>query len=184
MFIMTSSNGNIFRVTGPLCGNSPNRSPVNSPHKNQWRGALMFSLICARKKDWVNNREAGDWKHHRAHYADTVMYMVFFVRILNCIRENYQKSMRKLLVTNSHTKRIKYMRPFSFHCTVSELSYMSTGMYYRLSIYRSYIWYDSAHSTITIIKPPSDLHTLTKPHTLRPSYGCLSWVMRRNMTSI
>ena len=29
--MMTSSNGNIFRVTGPLCGNSP--VPVNSPHK-------------------------------------------------------------------------------------------------------------------------------------------------------
>ena len=24
------------------------RSPVNFPHKGQWRGALMFSLICAR----------------------------------------------------------------------------------------------------------------------------------------
>ena len=23
------------------------RSPVNSPHKGQWRGALMFSVICA-----------------------------------------------------------------------------------------------------------------------------------------
>ena len=22
-------------------------SPVNSPHRGQWRGALMFSLICA-----------------------------------------------------------------------------------------------------------------------------------------
>ena len=36
------------------------RSPVNSPHKGQWRGALMFSLICAWITDWVNNREAGD----------------------------------------------------------------------------------------------------------------------------
>ena len=26
------------------------RSPVNSPHKGQWRGALMFSLICALNK--------------------------------------------------------------------------------------------------------------------------------------
>ena len=25
-------------------------SPVNSPHKSQWRGALMFSLICALNK--------------------------------------------------------------------------------------------------------------------------------------
>ena len=36
------------------------RSPVNSPHKGQWRGALMFSLICAWINTWVNNREAGD----------------------------------------------------------------------------------------------------------------------------
>ena len=44
--IMTSSNGNIFCVTGPLCG----KSPVNSPHKGQWCEALVFSLICARTK--------------------------------------------------------------------------------------------------------------------------------------
>ena len=36
------------------------RSPVNSPHKGQWRGALMFSLICARINRWANNRKAGD----------------------------------------------------------------------------------------------------------------------------
>ena len=44
------------------------RSPVNSPHKGQWRGALMFTLICARLNGWVNNREAGDLRRHRAHY--------------------------------------------------------------------------------------------------------------------
>ena len=33
-------------------------SPVNSPHKGQWRGVLMFSLLCAWTKGWVNN---GDW---------------------------------------------------------------------------------------------------------------------------
>ena len=30
------------------------RSPANSPHKDQWRKALMFSLICAWINDWVN----------------------------------------------------------------------------------------------------------------------------------
>ena len=50
------------------------RSPVNSPHKGQWRGASMFSLICVWKKNgWVNNREAGDLKRYRAHYDVTVM---------------------------------------------------------------------------------------------------------------
>ena len=33
------------------------RSPVNSPHKGQWRGALMFYLIFARINGWVNNHE-------------------------------------------------------------------------------------------------------------------------------
>ena len=49
------------------------RSPMNSPHKGQWRGALMFSLICAWMNNWVNNRKAGDLRRHHAHYAVTVM---------------------------------------------------------------------------------------------------------------
>ena len=44
------------------------RSPVNSPDKGQWRGALLFSLICAWINAWANNREAGDLRRHRAHY--------------------------------------------------------------------------------------------------------------------
>ena len=49
------------------------RSPVNSPHKSQWRGALMVSLICAWINGWANNRKAGDLRRHRAHYDVTVM---------------------------------------------------------------------------------------------------------------
>ena len=49
------------------------RSPVNSPHKGQWRGALMFSLIYPRINGWVNNREAGDLRRHRAHYDVIVL---------------------------------------------------------------------------------------------------------------
>ena len=49
------------------------RSSVNSPHKDQWRRAMMFPLICVWINGWVNNREAGDLKRHRAHYDVTVM---------------------------------------------------------------------------------------------------------------
>ena len=49
------------------------RSPVNSPHKGQWRGALMFTLICARINAWVNNREAGDLRRYRTHSDVIVM---------------------------------------------------------------------------------------------------------------
>ena len=68
---MTSSNGNIFRVTGQLCGELT--GPVTSPHKGQWRVALMFSLICIWINDWVNNREAGDLRRYRTHYDVIVM---------------------------------------------------------------------------------------------------------------
>ena len=49
-------------------------SPVNSLHKGQWRGAVMFSLICARINGRVNNREAGDLRRHGTHYDVIVMY--------------------------------------------------------------------------------------------------------------
>ena len=48
-------------------------SPVNSPHKGQWRGALMFTLICVWINGCVNNREAGDLRCYCAHYGVTVM---------------------------------------------------------------------------------------------------------------
>ena len=51
------------------------RSPVNFPHKGQWRGALMFSLIYAWINDWVNNREAGDLRRQHGHYDVIVMAM-------------------------------------------------------------------------------------------------------------
>ena len=48
-------------------------NPVNSPHKGQWRGALMFSLICAWINGRVNNREAGDLRRHGYHYTVIIM---------------------------------------------------------------------------------------------------------------
>ena len=46
------------------------RWPANSPNKGQWRGALIFSLICA----WVNSREVGDLRRHCAHYDFTLIH--------------------------------------------------------------------------------------------------------------
>ena len=50
------------------------RSWMNSPHKGQWRRALMFSLICAWINRWINNPEAGNLRRHRAHHDVTVMH--------------------------------------------------------------------------------------------------------------
>ena len=51
------------------------RSPVNSPHKGQWRGAFIFSLISGWLNGWVNDREAGDLRRHNAHYDVIVIHM-------------------------------------------------------------------------------------------------------------
>ena len=59
------------------------RSPVNSPHKGQWRGGLMFYLICVWINGWVNNREAGDFEtlsrplwHHRNAWVPSSIYVI------------------------------------------------------------------------------------------------------------
>ena len=49
------------------------RSPMNSPQKGPWRGALMSSLICFWMNGWINNHEAGDLRRHRTHYDVIVM---------------------------------------------------------------------------------------------------------------
>ena len=50
------------------------QSPVDSPHKGQWRGALVFSLICAWTNSGANNRDADYLRRHCVHYDLTVMW--------------------------------------------------------------------------------------------------------------
>ena len=71
--MMSSWNGNTFPRYWPFV-RGIHRSPVNYPHKCQWRGALMFSLICVGINGWGYNREAGDLRRHRAHYDVIVMW--------------------------------------------------------------------------------------------------------------
>ena len=56
-------------------------SPVNSPHKNQWRGALIFSLICTWINGWAIDREAGDLRRYRTNFDVPVMYWPFVLGI-------------------------------------------------------------------------------------------------------
>ena len=60
-----------FSALLALCEGNP---PVDSTHKGQWRGALMFSLICAWTSGWVNNCEAADSRRYNAHYDVTAMH--------------------------------------------------------------------------------------------------------------
>ena len=55
---------------------------MDSPHKGQWRGALMFSLICAWTNGRANNRDGGDLRRNRGHYDVTVMTGSIFSKML------------------------------------------------------------------------------------------------------
>ena len=74
---MTSSNGNIFSVTGPLWGESTGdrHPPVTSEFLSQRlvKQSFDFSLICAWTNDWANNRDTGDLTCHHDHYDITAM---------------------------------------------------------------------------------------------------------------
>ena len=84
-FIMTSSNGNIFRVTGSVRG--IHQSPVNSLHNGKCRGALMFSMICASLNSWANHRDAGDlrtplrslWHHCNGYTCHAIWFISLHV---------------------------------------------------------------------------------------------------------
>ena len=64
-----------FSALPAFCERNPlvHRAPVDSPHKGQWRGVLMFSLICGWTNGWANNQNVDDLKRHRAHYCVAVM---------------------------------------------------------------------------------------------------------------
>ena len=67
------------------------QSSVNSHQKGPWRRALMLSLTCAWINGWINNREAGDLRRHRAHYDVTMMVsQCFLLSISRSLEKNYQ----------------------------------------------------------------------------------------------
>ena len=70
---MTSSKGNIFRVTGPLWGEFTGHRWIPLTKASQWRTALMGFFTCVWTKGCANNRDAGDLRRHRAHYDVTLM---------------------------------------------------------------------------------------------------------------
>ena len=68
---MASSNGNISRFNGPLCGEFTGHRWIQLT-KARDAGLWYFLLICL-SNGWANNRDACDLTRHYAHYGGTVM---------------------------------------------------------------------------------------------------------------
>ena len=72
LFMMTSPCGNISALLAFVSG--IHQSPMNSPNRGLWHGALMFSLIGSWTNGWVNNRDVGDLKRYRTLYDVIVIW--------------------------------------------------------------------------------------------------------------
>ena len=71
---MTSSNGNIFRVTGPLCGEFSGHRWITLTKASNYNAELWcFPWSAPWINSWVNNCGAGDLRRHRVHYDVIVM---------------------------------------------------------------------------------------------------------------
>ena len=68
---MTSSDGNIFRVTGPLWRKSTGHRWIRLTRASE---AQLWCFLWSTWMDgWANNRDTGDFSRHRAHYGFTIM---------------------------------------------------------------------------------------------------------------
>ena len=154
---MSSSNGNVSRVIDPFVWGI-HRSPVDSPHKGQWRGALMLSLIWASINDWRNNREAGDLRRHRAHY-DVIV-------IQNGCYGADKNAFPWMKITVCWFKF--HWNPFLWrHLTISQ------------HWFRWWLGACSAPSHyLNQYRPSSLTHKcVILPQWVTPRYGCLQWLM-------
>ena len=170
--MMTLSNGNICRVTGLLCGEFT--GPRWIPHTNgQWRGALMFSLICVWMNDWVNTREAGDLRRHRAHYDVIIMSAKDTTQTpIICFREcdRFQRFIPQYL---THWGRDKMAASFR---TTFWNAFSSMKMYELRWRFHFYMLY-KFKKFLVYVSFVSRLNTLTH-HNISPTFGRFQWGLR------
>ena len=84
LHMMTSSNGNIFRITGPLCGEFASHLWIPRTKASDvelWCFLWSAPWINGR----VNNGEAGDLRRHCAHYYVTLMMCYKIVTRICCV---------------------------------------------------------------------------------------------------
>ena len=92
------------------------RSPVNFPHKGQWRGALMFSLICVWTNSWANNGDAGDLRRHCARYdviviakqSATTMLTLRWLKNITTARDHIRQY-TYCIITLTHWGRVTHI---------------------------------------------------------------------------
>ena len=109
--MMTSSNGNIFRVAGPFCGEFIGHRWI--PCTKASDAELCCFLWDAYINVSVNNREADDLRRYRAHYDVTVMSI-----ILPSVSRVVKQWAQKRFVKAAHNIIFFYSRQINPQTTV------------------------------------------------------------------
>ena len=107
---MTSSNGTIFRVNGPLWGEFTIHRLIPQTKASD---AEMFSLIRAWTNGWVNNRDAGDLRPHGSHHDVNVIISIYY-RLSHMYVYMYV-----CLYTHAYIRMHRYVHMHTYTCSVS-----------------------------------------------------------------
>ena len=107
--MMTWSNGNIFRVTGPLCGEFTGHRWIpltKASDAELWCFLWSASWI----NGWVNNREAGDLRRNRAHYDVIAIYTRWNGNVVSLVKFSSSDVSEVVKMTTSNATRDENFR--------------------------------------------------------------------------
>ena len=119
VIMMTSSNGDIIRVTGLLCGEFTGHRwfPTQRPVTRNF--CVFFDLRL--KNGWVNNGEAGDLRPHIAHYDVIVTIAMDSTLPLPHSLNNYADPVYGVATICHQVRCLRWGHPSVFHTAMSLL---------------------------------------------------------------
>ena len=132
--------------------------PVTGEFPSQSSDAELWCfLICAWTNDWINNRDAGDMRGHRAHYDVTVMmFFLVYMFIWNKLACEQTSIHTDNFITITSRWRLKSpaSRLFTQPCIQAQIKY-------HIKAPRHWpLWIRSSDNDSTGFWPPGSLHTL------------------------
>ena len=154
------------------------QSPVNSQHKGQWLGALMFSLICSWIKGWVNSCEAGDFRCHHAHYDVTVIEILYWTVVSNW---NYSNKVSCIKAGSTLSQPVMSQTRIEQRCVTKLYDQFNCRFCDHLLKHTSqHAWSRLSHMVRCCYNMINFLINLHKRHPLGRGMGCLLWIQHLN----
>ena len=89
------------------------QSLVDSPHKGQWRVALMISLISAWTNSWANNGDPSDMRSQCTHYDATVM--IYTLKLKDNQGDNLMINIHRTVTLTASLYTMLKLMHWSFH---------------------------------------------------------------------